>query len=60
MKEGAILLLPVIKGIDPERNRETYGEAVRFAGVLHDRRVVSYEGDVEISGQRPEDITLED
>ncbi|MGD0282760.1 MAG: FtsQ-type POTRA domain-containing protein [Dissulfurispiraceae bacterium] len=58
MKEGAILLLPVIKDIDPVRNRETYGEAVRLAGVLHDRRVVSYQGDVEISGQRPEDIML--
>jgi cell division protein FtsQ len=58
MKEGTILLLPVIKGIDPVRNRETYAEAVRFVGVLHDKRVVSYDGAVEITGQRPEDITL--
>ncbi len=58
MKEGSILLLPVIKGIDPVRNRETYAEAVRLAGVLYDKRVVSYNGNVEITGQRPEDITL--
>ncbi|MBF0559436.1 MAG: FtsQ-type POTRA domain-containing protein [Nitrospirae bacterium] len=58
MKEGTILLLPVIKGIDPVRDKATYAEAVKFVGVLHDRRVVSYQGDVEISGQRPEDITL--
>jgi cell division protein FtsQ len=58
MKEGAILLLPVIKGIDPARDGQTYAEAVKFVGVLHDRRVLSYQGDVEITGQRPEDITL--
>ncbi len=58
MKEGSILLLPVIKGIDPVRNRETYAGAVRFAGVLYDKRVVSYNGDVEITGQKPEDLSL--
>ncbi|MGO9014482.1 MAG: cell division protein FtsQ/DivIB [Dissulfurispiraceae bacterium] len=58
MKEGSILLLPIIKGIDPVSNRETYAEAVRLAGVLYDKRVVSYNGNVEITGQRPEDITL--
>lgn len=58
MREGTILLLPVIKGIDPARDRETYAEAVRFVTVLHDRRVMPNQGDAEISGQRPEDITL--
>jgi len=58
MKEGSILLLPMIKGIDPVRNKETYAEAVRFAGVLYAKRVVSFNGDVDITGQEPEDITL--
>jgi cell division protein FtsQ len=58
MKEGTMLLLPVIKDIDPAGNRETYAEAVRFVDVLHDKRVVSYDGNIEISGERPEDITL--
>ncbi|MBI3592169.1 MAG: FtsQ-type POTRA domain-containing protein [Nitrospirae bacterium] len=58
IKEGTVLLLPVIKGIDPYRNKETYAEAVRFVRVLHDKRVLSYDGSVEITGQRPEDITL--
>ena len=58
MKEGSILLLPVIKGIDPVSNRETYDEAVRFVGVLYDKRLLSYNGGVEITGQKPEDITL--
>jgi len=58
MKEGAILLLPVIKGIDPNKDKETYAEAIKFVRVLHDKRVVSYQGEIEITGQRPEDITL--
>src|SRR5208283_1741870 len=58
LKEDTVLLLPVIKGIDPARDKETYAEAVKFAGVLYDRRVLSYKGEVEISGQTPEDITL--
>ncbi len=58
MKEGSILLLPVIKGIDPVRDSETYAGAVSLAGVLYDKRVVSYNGNVEITGQKPEDITL--
>ncbi len=58
MKEGSILLLPMIKDIDPVRNRETYAEAVSFVRVLYDKRVVPYNGDVEITGQEPEDITL--
>ncbi|WP_333653434.1 cell division protein FtsQ/DivIB [Dissulfurispira sp.] len=58
MKEGTVLFLPVIKDIDYKNNREAYLEAVRFVDVLHSRRVVSYDGAIEITGQRPEDITL--
>lgn len=58
MKEGTVLFLPVIKDIDYKNNREAYLEAVRFVDVLHNKRVVSYDGTIEITGQRPEDITL--
>jgi cell division protein FtsQ len=58
MKEGTVLFLPVIKDIDYKNKRETYLEAVRFVDVLHNKRVVSYDGAIEITGQRPEDITL--
>jgi len=58
MKEGSLLLLPMIKDIDPVKNGETYAGAVRFVRVLYDKRVVSYNGDVEITGQKPEDIAL--
>lgn len=57
MKEGTVLFLPVIKDIDHNRNREAYAEAVRFVNVLN-KRTASYSGNIEITGQRPEDITL--
>jgi cell division protein FtsQ len=65
-KEGNILeqmkdetvFLPVIKDIDYKKDRDAYMEAVRFANVLHNKRVQSYDGTIEITGQRPEDITL--
>lgn len=58
MKEGTVLFLPVIKDIDYKSNRAAYLEAVRFVDVLHNKRIVSYDGTIEITGQRPEDITL--
>lgn len=58
LREGALLLLPVIKDIDPSVNRATYAEAVRFMGVLRARNVVAYDGDIVITGARPEDLTL--
>ena len=52
-----MLFLPIIKDIDHNRNREAYAEAVKFVNVLN-RRTLSYGGSIEITGQRPEDITL--
>ncbi|HCZ12465.1 MAG TPA: hypothetical protein DHV16_09505 [Nitrospiraceae bacterium] len=57
LKEGTVLFLPIIKDIDHNRNREAYAEAVKFVNVLN-RRTLSYGGSIEITGQRPEDITL--
>lgn len=58
MKEGTVLFLPVIRDIDPRVNAETYNEAIKFVRVLHDKRILSYGGSLEISGQRPEEIAL--
>lgn len=58
IREGTVLLLPVIKDIDPAGNKETYREAVRFVNVLHAKRVLSSDGSIEVTGGRPEDITL--
>jgi cell division protein FtsQ len=58
MREGTVLFLPVIKEINPYKDRHVYAEAVKFAGILHNKKVLSYGGNVEVTGQRPEDITL--
>ncbi len=58
IRDGAVLLLPVIKDIDPYNNKGTFSEAVNFIKIIHDRRMSAYDGTMEITGQRPEDITL--
>ncbi|MCL5063425.1 MAG: FtsQ-type POTRA domain-containing protein [Nitrospiraceae bacterium] len=58
MRESTVLFLPVIKDMDYKNNKDAYEEAVRFVNVLHSKKVLSYDGNLEITGQRPEDITL--
>jgi cell division protein FtsQ len=58
MKENAVFFLPVIKDINPYKNRDAYMEAVRFIGALNNRRIYPYSGNIVITGQRPEDLTL--
>jgi cell division protein FtsQ len=66
MKEGTALFLPVIKDIHPNQNRDAYMEAIKFVMVLHNKKggiSGSFSGsfggsDIEITGHRPEDITL--
>jgi cell division protein FtsQ len=58
VKEGTVLFLTVIKDIDPDKNKDTYAEAVKFVNILHAKRVMASEGILEITGHRPEDITL--
>ncbi len=58
MRDGTVLFLPVIKEIDPRQNGEAYMEAVNFLNVLHSKKIPAYEGSLEITGQRPEELTL--
>ncbi|MBZ0158047.1 MAG: FtsQ-type POTRA domain-containing protein [Alphaproteobacteria bacterium] len=58
IKEGTALFLPVIKEIDPGTNKSTYGEAVRLIEMLRGRKSVLYDGNVVITGNRPEDLTM--
>lgn len=58
VKEGTVLFLTVIRDIDPDKNKDTYAEAVKFVNILHAKRVMASEGILEITGHRPEDITL--
>ncbi len=56
-KEGTLTFLPVIKDIDPYNNRDTYLEAIKFINILHNKAML-YTGNVEIRGNRPEEIEL--
>lgn len=58
MKEGSVLFLPVIRGIDPVKQRETYREALSLVRFLQQKGASAYGGALEISGARPEEITL--
>jgi cell division protein FtsQ len=49
--------LPVIR-TDPSANGEAYQEAVTLAEILYDKKVMAQSGNIEISGTRPEDITM--
>lgn len=57
IKEEPVYFLPVIK-IDPAGNKDAYQEAVAFAGILYDKKVMAHEGNIEITGTRAEDITM--
>jgi cell division protein FtsQ len=58
LRDVTAFFLPVLRDIDPSENRETYAEALRLVKVLHERKLVSYGGSLQITGRRPEDITL--
>ncbi|MCE5313010.1 MAG: FtsQ-type POTRA domain-containing protein [Nitrospiraceae bacterium] len=57
LREGTELFLPVIRGIHPEQNKDAYIEAIKFIKLLHSRRI-STQSAVEITGSRPEDLTM--
>jgi cell division protein FtsQ len=57
MKKAQVYFLPLIK-IDNESAREAFHEAVELAVALQDRKVAAQSGNIEITGTRPEDITL--
>lgn len=56
--EETALFLPVIREIDPLKNKDTYREALNFVSALRNKKGLSFGKNVEITGQRPEDLTL--
>ncbi len=58
IKEGTVFFLPVIKDINPYKNRDAYMEAVRLINALSNRNMYLYSGNIEVTGQRPENLTL--
>jgi cell division protein FtsQ len=57
IRQQGVYFLPVIKS-DPDLNPEAYNEAVILAGILYDKKALAKSGDTEISGSRPEELTL--
>jgi cell division protein FtsQ len=52
-----IYFLPVVK-IDPSTYREAYHDAVELARALNERKVTAHGGNIELTGTRPEDVTM--
>jgi cell division protein FtsQ len=57
IRQEPTYFLPVVK-TDPSVNREAYQEAVALAEILYDKKVMAQSGNIEITGTRPEDITM--
>jgi cell division protein FtsQ len=54
--ETKTFFLPIIKGIDPIKNRPAYQEALSIVRFLDQKRPFPNPSGLEISGSRPEDI----
>ena len=57
IKPESIYFLPVVK-IDPTSHKEAYRDAVELARALNERKVTAHGGNIELTGTRPEDITM--
>ncbi|GAB5046509.1 cell division protein FtsQ/DivIB [Thermodesulfovibrio sp. TK110] len=52
------LFLPVIKNIDPFKNRETLGEAVNLLNFINNKGFIKPEDEISITGNNPDTLTL--
>ncbi|WP_353686853.1 FtsQ-type POTRA domain-containing protein [Thermodesulfovibrio sp. 3462-1] len=52
------LLLPVIKNIDPFKNRETFEEAVKLLNFISNKGFIKTEDEITITGNNPDTLTL--
>jgi cell division protein FtsQ len=57
IKPEPVYFLPVVK-IDPASHKEAYRDAVELARVLNERKVTAHGGNIELTGTRPEDVTM--
>lgn len=58
MREDTTLFLPVIRDINPTDNGEAYREVISFLRFLNERKVLVLDGNMEVTGKKPEEITL--
>lgn len=52
------LLLPVIKDIDPFKNRETLEEAVNLLNFINSKGFIKPEDEIVVTGNNPDNLTL--
>jgi cell division protein FtsQ len=57
IKKEPAYFLPVIR-IDSEAGRDAYLEAAVLAGILYDKKISSQGGSIELSGARPEELSM--
>jgi cell division protein FtsQ len=57
IKPEPVYFLPVVK-IDPASHKEAYRDAVELARALNERKVTAHGGNIELTGTRPEDVTM--
>lgn len=56
--QDSATFLPVIKNIDPFKNRETIEEAVKLLNFINSKGFIKTEDEVTITGSNPDDLTL--
>ncbi|MCX8026545.1 MAG: FtsQ-type POTRA domain-containing protein [Thermodesulfovibrionales bacterium] len=56
--DSVVLFLPVLVDIDPKEDYKAYKEALSFVSFLKNHTSYTSKGRIEITGKRPEDITV--
>lgn len=57
IRSEPVYFLPVVK-IDPSAYKEAYRDAIELARALNERKVTAHGGNIELTGTRPEDVTM--
>lgn len=56
--EPSVIFLPVIMEIDPFKNENTYKEALALINLFKEKNLMSYTGQLEITGRTPDDLSI--
>ncbi|WP_460176158.1 cell division protein FtsQ/DivIB [Thermodesulfovibrio hydrogeniphilus] len=56
--ESSLILLPILKNIDPINNRETLQSALELLNFLNSKGFISSQDNIIITGSQPENLTL--
>lgn len=58
IQEPSVIFLPVIMEIDPDKNTDTYKEAITLIKLLNEKKLLTYSGQLVISGKTPDDLSI--